>query len=119
MEFFNPDLELQSVYVVDDCHAEPFLFVDHSTGVEEVAIHNGLSISVLNKDRSISFSLEGEAMLEFGLFDIKGSQVASIAKQEYSSGQHILDIGVQIPPGIYVLTTTIRNQPVAMKVLFQ
>ena|SRR5687767_3679185 len=116
-EFVNSDNELFSVYIVDDCHDTLFLLIDHTSGLENVALDYGLKVTSLNMPQSISIHLEKEMSLAFSLYDLKGVQVQSFASKEYSPGTHTLDMQKPVTPGLYLLSTVISGRQVTLKVI--
>lgn len=107
-----------TVYITDDCHEEPFLFVDNTSGTEDIAYSYGLKVSSVNFSSEFMFSLEKESVMSFRLFNMTGAQLASFPSDTYSPGVHMFDIPRDLMPGMYILTAVIDQQPVSLKVIF-
>jgi hypothetical protein len=118
-EFIKKTIELTSFTVVDDCHSEPFQILLTISSLQDIASRYGMSIANPAHSQKISFSLEEDHALEFKLFDLAGRQLLSFARSEYQSGNNALEVGTTLLPGIYVLTTEIQNQPIAVKILYE
>ena len=117
-EVTNFDKEMFTVYITDDCHEEPFLFVDNTSGTEDIAYSYGLKVSSVNFSSEFMFSLEKESDLGFRLFNMTGAQLARFPSDTYSPGVHMLDIPDDMMPGMYILTAVIDHKPVSLKVIF-
>jgi hypothetical protein len=117
-EFVQFDIALPYFTIVDDCHPDPFQ-IDLTTSTEEIADQYGLKVFMIAHSKKIDFSLSDQQALAFKLFDLSGRQVAAFPKKVFTAGEHSLAINASILPGIYILTTTIQDQPVALKIFFQ
>lgn len=114
-EFANVNNVLSSYFIVDDCHSDPYE-VDLATSVAEIAERFGMTVSTIADNQKISFLLKDEKKMAFRIFDVNGKLVASIPSQIYGAGAHELNLHENMLPGIYILTTEIDHQPVALKI---
>ncbi len=117
-EFARVDNVLNSYFIVDDCHADPFE-VNLSTSTQEIADQFGLNVFTTARDQKIVFALTEQQSIEFHVFDLNGQLISAVPKKEYSTGQHTLNVNKSIIPGIYILTAEIDHQPAAFKIFYQ
>ncbi|MEP6793750.1 MAG: T9SS type A sorting domain-containing protein [Saprospiraceae bacterium] len=117
-EFARVDNVLNSYFIVDDCHADPFE-VNLTTSTEEIADRFGLNVFTIARDQKIQFALTQQETIDFHVFDLNGQMISAFPKKEYSTGQHTLNMNRSLVPGIYILTTVIDHQPAAFKIFYQ
>ncbi len=117
-EFAGVDDVLNSYYIVDDCHADPFE-VSLATSTQEIADRFGLNVFTIARDQKIVFDLTQKQSIQFHVFDLNGKLISAFPKKEYSTGQHTLNMNKSIIPGIYILTTEIDHQPATFKIYYQ
>ncbi|MGB4850154.1 MAG: T9SS type A sorting domain-containing protein [Saprospiraceae bacterium] len=117
-EFARVNNVLNSYFIVDDCHADPYE-VNLTTTTQEIADRFGLNVFTIARDQKIVFALTQQQSIEFHVFDLNGQRISVFPKHEYSTGQHTLNLNRSIVPGIYILTTEIDHQPAAFKIFYQ
>ncbi|MFZ1677078.1 MAG: T9SS type A sorting domain-containing protein [Saprospiraceae bacterium] len=117
-EFARVNNVLNSYFIVDDCHADPYE-VNLTTTTQEIADRFGLNVFTIARDQKIVFALTQQQSIEFHVFDLNGQRISVFPKHEYTTGQHTLNLNRSIVPGIYILTTEIDHQPAAFKIFYQ
>ena len=116
-EFAKEGEELISFTVVDDCHPNPHQILLVVTSIEELAKY-GMKINSVIRSQKITFTLDYQQALEFRLFDVLGNLITSIPTTNYPAGDHTLNTGSTLLPGVYVLTTEIADHHVAIKIIY-
>ncbi len=117
-EFADVDNVLTSYYIIDDCHADPFE-VNLTTSTQEIADRFGLNVFTTAQDQKIVFALTQPQSIKFHVFDLNGQMISTFPKQEYTTGQHSLNLNRSLVPGIYILNTEIDHLTAAFKIFYQ
>jgi hypothetical protein len=117
-EFINPQGDLASFLIQDDCHSSPFqIFL--TVSVDELAEMYGLRLSTKSSGGHLAYSLDQPQSLQFRLLDLSGKVLTRFPNEDWLAGPHTQQLGKSYTPGIYLLHIRTTDQDVAVKVLLQ
>lgn len=116
-EFLTTQGEVNSFFIVDDCHDEPFEVIINPTSTEELALEYGMKVNRIVQSQKINFILDNGQEIGFRLFDLDGKQLESYPVDIYSPGTHSLDISTSLIPGVYVLVAEVDQKYIPFKII--
>ena len=108
---------MNSFFIVDDCHDEPFEVIINPTSTEELALEYGMKVNRIVQSQKINFILDNGQEIGFRLFDLDGKQLESYPVDIYSPGTHSLDISTSLIPGVYVLVAEVDQKYIPFKII--
>ena len=116
-EFLTTHGEVNSFFIVDDCHDEPFEVIINPTSTIDLAIDYGMTISSFIRDQNISFTLDERQEIGFKVYSLNGSQVANFSKSTYAGGNHSITLKSSLVPGVFLLVVEIEEAKIAVKLI--
>ena len=116
-EFLSVQGELNSFFIVDDCHDEPFEVIINPTSTKDLAADYGLTISSIIMDQNITFTLDDRQEIGFKVYTLNGSQIAAFSKSAYAEGNHSLNLNTSIAPGVFLLVVEIEDKTIPVKLI--
>lgn len=116
-EFLTTQGEVNSFFIVDDCHDEPFEVIINPTSTEALALEYGMKVNRIVQSQKINFILDNGQEIGFRLFDLDGKQLESYPVDIYSPGTHSLDISTSLISGVYVLVAEVDQKYIPFKII--